>query len=431
MEQQLRPKKLPLYKQYGFLSITTISFVVVGILAFFAGQAKDQIPEQEKEVVALIASPDTDQHPLNDGFINLPTNSVSSSSSSTLQLEPSIETSSSTSTTNSDKTPQTTSASSHQLNTPPFSKPTFLPTSNDLPSIMERGAPKEKIKEIVIINDRNTQISVEKLAAIQPLTNGRYPSSISSFSTLNNAIFSTVIPSSADYLSPKLQAPKKLLPHWSPKGRWEWDFSYSNVNEEYSLAATRLVTQPTNPNVFPQEFVLDGSSLFLYPAGQEFEDNSRAIHIFRSRITRQMGSGVRLGLGLLYLRDRNTSNAFAGQLARDRSDYYFGRSAKEDYLAVNLSIGYTFLRRRRISPYIEFSLLYQLYDQYEVESLLFEPETGTSHLQDRSLFAEGIGQDDLLIPVVELGVQYQLGRHWSVGVLAIPYVSETSVFKPQ
>jgi len=202
-----------------------------------------------------------------------------------------------------------------------------------------------------------------------------------------------------------------------PLSSWDISMSYYTFREERNGFAFQYSDDGNLiPGAIPQSFVIDGEARTLYYVDNLARMGNTRITIGQLKLNRQMANGLRLGGGLRVYRDRlNTENDVTGLVAAFPDSYLQVNKRTDTYLLGQVQLGYTFLRRRRLQPWLSVGIQVPLVNRDEGSTyLLYEDRL---NLVSERLFVTNLFQNRLqLYPSLEGGAQYWFTAKFSAGL---------------
>ncbi len=218
--------------------------------------------------------------------------------------------------------------------------------------------------------------------------------------------------------------PKTVSRRPTPAGRWEAGLSFA-PGLTSSRVTSRVFTEQNNGNV-PQIFNFNNQQIELF--ADDFFDQEVRQQIQLASMSlegaRQFASGIRLGLGMSYspysLSGLNDPNDVLAPLLLE-GEFATYNWAYEKRFSSFLTSGYTFLRRRKVRPYLGLRIGLDFYQEGERKSYLFRGLDGRSEEFLSSRYNSNTGLRELILNVTaQVGVQYQVHKRISLGVDLLP-----------
>ncbi len=211
---------------------------------------------------------------------------------------------------------------------------------------------------------------------------------------------------------------------WVHTGRWEFGVNLmpwiSSKNNFISI-----FTEDASQSIGTVGFLEGAQDLpQLYLKGNEVVEipERPGIILFQADVARQFGSGWRTGIGIVIIRSvdpRPTTLEDVTQSIAPEEYVAIGNfSSKEIFYSGHL--GYTFRRNKRFRPAL--GLVGIIPGQYILNSdyKVFAGENGQIVYENASKGSDGRGQIEFYL-MGQIGFQYQIRRHFSIGLeAAIP-----------
>ncbi|MEM9836719.1 MAG: hypothetical protein AAF828_09465 [Bacteroidota bacterium] len=234
---------------------------------------------------------------------------------------------------------------------------------------------------------------------------------------------SQLSPYPATAVVPTRPIPWKWERNQQKQARWEVDLTALAFRGEDVFNGFVYSPAPNSNISVPQTFVVDGETRIMYFKSNNPVGVTNYDPIVRLRAIRQMQTGWRFGLGLAYFSQGDARESrFTDQVDQLLTDeFVLGYTYKDNYLLATANVGYTFLRRRRLRPYLDISLL-RAFRTYAQETTTLYDRSG-SYVQLQLTEELNDTENYVWIPFVEIGLQYQLTKHWQVGVSFYPELS--------
>lgn len=225
------------------------------------------------------------------------------------------------------------------------------------------------------------------------------------------------------YVGAKLRPdPGVWLLKGGEKGRWEIGLEAFYSPGSFTGFINRYTTEAPSPPVTPEILIVDGNSELLYFDGSETEDFRTSIPLFRLTLNRQTRSGFRYGIGLVYFNETlDLSSKVQSLSAAEPQVFFQGFFSRTSYLLGNVNLGYTFLRRRRIQPFVEIGASMTVRESVAFESYIYRDSRKS--VQTSAEIVNGFGTYNLIIPHASIGAMYRLNERFSVGLSIAPVLT--------
>lgn len=287
---------------------------------------------------------------------------------------------------------------------------------------IQQGSPE--VENPAILNSPRTRVRAEKdqlprrfkaipLATLPQKTFPRMRKRDKSMATLQQYAGSAFIP-----------LPKTIGRRPTPAGRWEVGLSFA-PGLTNSRVTSRVFTEQNNGNA-PQVFNFNNQQIELFADDIFDQEVRQQLQLASMSLegARQFASGVRLGLGMAYspysLSGLNNPNDVLAPLLLEGEFATYNWSYEKRFSAF-MTGGYTFLRRRKVRPYLGLRIGLDFYQEGERKSYLFRGQDGRSEEFLSSRYNSNTGLRELILNVTaQVGVQYQVHKRISLGVDVLP-----------
>lgn len=218
--------------------------------------------------------------------------------------------------------------------------------------------------------------------------------------------------------------PKTIGRRPTPAGRWEVGLSFA-PGLTNSRVTSRVFTEQNNGNA-PQIFNFNNQQIELFADDIFDQEVQQQLQLASMSLEggRQFASGVRLGLGMSYspysLSGLSNPNDVLAPLLLEGEFATYNWSYEKRFSAFMTS-GYTFLRRRKVRPYLGLRVGLDFYQEGERKSYLLRGQDGRSEEFLFSRYNSNTGLRELILNVTaQVGVQYQAHKRISLGVDVLP-----------
>lgn len=260
----------------------------------------------------------------------------------------------------------------------------------------------------------------KKKKVIQPIkpSFSTYPSKAKSVTTrtavqkITNTLTPAVVPTSFSAKPPTSKIKGELS-----RGGWDFSLSFYAFRRGYT-GFTQQYTENANqvPGAFPQVFIIDGEARPLYYLDFLSRTNTGRVGVGQLKMSRQTSSGIRFGAGLTLYRDRSNTEESVRRLENTFPNSYLLVSKRTDtYLLGQVQIGYTFLRRHRVQPWLSAGLQLPLFIRAKGSTYLLHE--GRLNFVSEELFnANLFGDNPQVLPSLEGGVQYRFTHKLAGGL---------------
>lgn len=208
-----------------------------------------------------------------------------------------------------------------------------------------------------------------------------------------------------------------------PAGRWE-----VGLHVTASLPARKttadLFTDATSSSPGQDPVLLeDGRELFLDQLGRGETEQEKEVfaHVLSLDVARQFSSGLRVGLGLTGIADKQGFVSSYDGLAVEFGDADFARTS--DFWKVNLfatlAVGYTFRRDRKLQYYVGGLLMGKVSVHGEARKVYYDFARRQAFIGDIDKFGiDGSFDDFYLLP--QFGIHHRLGKRFTLGIEISP-----------
>lgn len=218
--------------------------------------------------------------------------------------------------------------------------------------------------------------------------------------------------------------PKTVSRRPTPASRWEAGLSFA-PGLTNSRVTSRVFTEQNNGNA-PQLFFFNNQQIELFADDIFDQEVRQQIQLASMSLegARQFANGTRLGLGVSYspysLSGLNNPNDVLAPLLLE-GEFATYNWAYEKRFSSFITGGYTFLRRRKVRPYLGLRIGLDFYQEGERKSYLLRGQDGRSEEFLSSRYNSNTGLRELIFNVTaQVGVQYQVHKRISLGVDLLP-----------
>lgn len=204
------------------------------------------------------------------------------------------------------------------------------------------------------------------------------------------------------------------------KGQAYWTIGGTVLGQrsEWNNPVERWESNPVAGNSYFETFPIDGRQTLLYYDGYEQKTKSNTDVIGMLQLRRQTSKSLFFGIGGSQLNQKRSSIKLAQELRRD-SDvaYYQAWASHRKYFLFSATVGFTFLRSRRLQPWIGVDANFPLATSTKYSVSFVEGATGNVYLQSEST-QTGYRADlyPKVFPSIQFGVRGQLSRRFRIGV---------------
>ncbi|MEM1359073.1 MAG: hypothetical protein AAGF89_12780 [Bacteroidota bacterium] len=229
---------------------------------------------------------------------------------------------------------------------------------------------------------------------------------------ITNTLTPAVLPSSfsAVSLSSKLRGN-------SARGGWDLSLSHYAFRRDFTGFAPRYTdNENLTSGASPQIFIIDGEARSLYPLDFLSRPSTNRVNVGQLRLNRQAGSGVRFGIGITLYRDRLNTEETVRNIGNTFPNSYFLVSKRTNtYLVGHAQLGYTFMRRRRLQPWLALGIQAPMVSRDKGSTYLLH--NGNLHFVSERLATANVFKGNLqLFPSLEGGIQYRFTEKLSGGL---------------